>query len=115
MPIPALKSLSSPDIDPPALPAEPTRCAVFVEAEIGPLGEDTGADLFSFTVATPSALLDGADVRWGRGYLIVERFSWEAVERAIGKLLMHADRATWAESAAELAKELHWEFEHYTP
>jgi hypothetical protein len=113
MPIPVLKSLSSPDLERPALPADPTRCAVVVEAEIGPPGEETGADLFSLTVATPNVFLDGAELRWGRGYLIVERFSWEAVERAIRRLLMHADRATWPESAAELAKELHWEFEHY--
>lgn len=115
MPIPVLKSLSSPELDLPALPADPTRCAVFVEAEIGPPGESSGADLFSFTVATPSELLDGTDARWGRGYLILERFSWEAVERAIRKLLMHADRATWHESATELGKELHWEFESYAP
>lgn len=64
MPIPVLKSLSSPDLDRPALPADAARCAVLVEAEIGPPGGHIRADLFSFIVATPNELLDRASVRW---------------------------------------------------
>jgi hypothetical protein len=80
-------------------------------AELGPARG--GADRFHFVVVTPDRLLDGAPVRWGRGYLVVEEFSWEAVEGALGGLLMHADRSHWADAARELAKELHWEFDGY--
>ena len=85
---------------------------MYFNAGIGPARG--GADDFSFSVVTPDRILDGGGARWGRGYLVVDRFSWEAVERALSKLLLHADRDTWAESARELAKELHWEFESYT-
>lgn len=115
MPLPVLKSLLSVDLDRSALPADPADCAVLVHAEIGPPGEGTGADGFDFIVATPGRVLDGPGARWGRGTLVVDRFSWEIVERAVRQLLMHADRPTWAESAAELAKEMHWEFEGDAP
>jgi hypothetical protein len=41
---------------------------------------------------------------------VVQSFSWEAIDRALSKLLLHADRMTWEESARELGKELIWEF-----
>ena len=114
MAIPVLHDLSSPDLERDALPPDPESCAVYINAEIGPR-EKGGADNFSFSVVTPDQILasDGGPL-WGRGYLIVSRFSWETVERALSKLLLHADRDTWAESARELAKELHWEFDNYT-
>ena len=113
MPLPVLRSLSSYEFDRPALPPDPDDCAVLVHAEIGTADAAKGTDLFRFTVATPSRILDGSGVRWGRGTLIVDRFSWEAVENAVRRLLMHADRPTWKESAIELGKEMHWEFENY--
>lgn len=83
------------------------------EAGIGPKG-GSGADLFHFVVATPRFLEREGGVRWGRGYLIADRFSWEAIDQALQKLFLHAFRPTWKESASELAKELDWEFENYT-
>jgi Immunity protein 8 len=113
MPIPKLYHLYSIDLERPALPADPRDCEVLVQAEIG-FGGLAGADEFAFSVVTPSRLV-GDGTRWGRGYLIVPEFSWQTVERAVERLLMHADRPTWAEAAAELTKEMRWEFEHYTP
>ena len=112
--IPTVKALISPDLNRPALPLDPEHCAVSFEAEIGDKN-GLGAEIFQFTVATPNAVLRAGGVVWGRGYLMVDQFSWSAVDGALEKLCLHAWRATWAESAAELAKELHWEFEHYTP
>ena len=113
MPVPKLWNLYSLEVERPALPPDPSDCAVLVRAEIG-FGGLAGADEFSFTVITPSQLRDDG-VRWGRGYLIVPQFSWEAAEQAVRRLLMHADRATWPEAAGELAKEMYWEFENYAP
>lgn len=114
MAIPVLHYLGSPDLERDALPPEPESCAVYINAEIGPRAKG-GADNFSFSVVTPDQILShNGGARWGRGYLVVSRFSWEAVDRALSKLLLHADRDTWEDSARELAKELHWEFDNYT-
>jgi len=112
MSIPVLHSLSSPDLERGQLPEDPTSCAVVLNAEIGPASG--GAENFSFTVVTPDQVLAAGGVRWGRGYLIVEQFSWDAIDRAISKLLPFADRPTWRESAVQLAKEMHWEFDGYS-
>ncbi|MFA6956711.1 MAG: Imm8 family immunity protein [Thermoanaerobaculia bacterium] len=108
---PKLKGLTSPDLDRPALPADPCVCSVLVEAEIGK--DEEGADIFSFTVITPERLKEEGEAIWGRGRLVVPEFSWELVERQITKLLLHAARETWEEVAGELSKEMHWEFEDY--
>lgn len=111
MPIPKLYGLYSTELNRPALPGDPRCCSVVMTAEIGFEG---GADEFSFTVITPSVLSGDAETRWGRGYLIVDEFDWDAIERAVTRLLMHADRSTWPDAARELAKEMRWEFDGYT-
>lgn len=112
MAIPVLHYLSSPDLERDQLPEDPRSCAIVMNAEIGP--ERGGADSFQFVVVTPNRLLEGAPVRWGRGFLVVEEFSWDAVEHALRRLVMHAGRKNWGDSARELAKELNWEFDGYT-
>lgn len=112
MPIPKLYGLYSTELNRPALPADPRCCSVAMTAEIG---FDGGAEEFNFTVITPSVLSDDAGTRWGHGYLIVEEFDWNAVERAVARLLMHAERSNWPDAARELAKEMRWEFDGYTP
>lgn len=109
---PKLKGLSSPDLPNSELPENISDCSVLVEAEIG--SDGPGADLFSFTAVTPDFLKRENASHWGRGYLLVPEFSWEATEAAVNRLLSHAARETWDEVARELAKELHWEFENYT-
>ncbi len=109
---PELKRLHSPDCEPNRLPPDPRNCIVLIEAEIGIKGEP-GADIFSFVVVTPSALATLELPLWGRGYLVVKRFSWQIVTELIEKLLLH----TWGHSSEEistrLAKELFWEFDGY--
>ena len=114
MVIPELRALTSPDLSRDTLPQDPEDCTVLIEAEIGPQGE-SGGDVFSFTFITPPALMRDSVARWGRGYFIATRFSWETAERAISKLLLHSHRSTWSEVAAELGKEMRWEFEGYAP
>lgn len=112
MAFPVLHHLTSPDLERGKLPEDPHSCAITINAEIGP--DRGGAESFQFVVVTPDRLLDGAPVRWGRGYLVVQEFAWEAVEGALRRLFMHADRPTWEESARELSRELHWEFDGYS-
>lgn len=110
--IPELKGFFSDDIERPSLPTDPEDCLIYMHAAIGPKGSE-GMDRFFFTVATPKGLLREALPRWGRGYLMVEEFSWVAVERAIQRLLAHAHRNSWSEVAVALNQELNWEFENY--
>ncbi len=86
---------------------------MLIEAEIGANGTP-GAEIFSFQVVTPKYLARERLPRWGRGLLVVEEFSWREVEAALQKLLMHASRPVWNDVAAELNKELHWEFDNYS-
>lgn len=109
---PEIKSIISPDLEHGSVPPEPDCCSVFIEAEIGIKGKE-GADLFSFTAITPKFLSLNPETRWGRGYLIVNEFSWPLIESMLGRLLMHAHKDTWAEIASLLSKELNWEFENY--
>jgi hypothetical protein len=111
---PELRNLSSPDLERPAVPSDPTDCLVALEASIGPKGA-RGEELFEFQVVTPRALAKNGLPRWGRGLLIVEQFSWANVERALERLLSHAHRDTWAEVAAVLNHELQWEYDNYQP
>lgn len=111
---PELKDLFCPGLEKPALPPDPEDCVISLQAAIGAKGED-GDDLFFFTVATPKGLLREELPRWGRGLLVVESFSWAAIERALERLLSHARRESWSEVAAALNQELNWEFENYKP
>lgn len=107
-----VKSIVSPDLEHGALPLEPDNCAVLVELEIGEKGR-SGAEVFSFVAVTPKFLASYAEARWGRGYLVVSEFSWGEVERMVSRLLQFGRQESWADAAAELSKELHWEFDNY--
>jgi hypothetical protein len=107
-----IKSIMSPDLESGAVPDEADHCSVFLEVEIGESGKE-GADIFSFTVVTPKFLASNAQARWGRGYLIVDEFSWTGVESMLARLLQRVRGDSWPEVANELAKELNWEFEGY--
>ena len=106
-----LKSLDSPDLAAEAMPGDPEHCRISMTATIGPDGTD-GGELFYFTVVTPKALV-GDEATWGRALLIMPSFSWIDVKRMLERLLRHASRADWQASAAELNKELRWEFDNY--
>ena len=84
---PELKYLLSIELEDGQLPEDPEDCSIFVEANIG-LQDEEGSDIFSFNVVTPKALQQDTP-RWGRGLLIVDRFSWETVETSIKKLLQN--------------------------
>jgi hypothetical protein len=109
---PVLKGLHSPDCEPPHSPADPTHCIVLIEADIG-LKDEVGADIFSFVVVTPSALADLELPLWGRGYLVVKRFSWQIIETTLAKLLLQVRGDSWDEVSTRLSKELFYEFDNY--
>jgi Immunity protein 8 len=113
MSVARIKALHSPDVEAGSNPADVDNCSVVVQATIGPEDFD-GGDVFNFLVTTPSALAS-SETRWGRGILIVQSFSWSEIERMLARLVAHAQRPTWEETARNLNKELHWEFDGYVP
>jgi len=109
-----IKSIISPDLDHGKAPDEPDNCAVFIEVEIGESAKE-GAEIFSFTAITPKYLDDNPITTWGRGYLLMESFSWAEAESMLNKLLSFVREETWESVAQNLCKELHWEYENYQP
>jgi hypothetical protein len=111
--VPRLLELTSTELGPGQLPADPRSCTISITAIIGP--DITGGDNFSFEVATPSALADAQRSEWGRGLFITQAFSWSEVERVVRRLLAGAARESWQEVAQELNKSMLWEFDGYQP
>jgi Immunity protein 8 len=109
---PELRHLLSPDLAPPTLPKDPADCAVPFQALIGPRGQE-GSEAFAFTAVTPAYLQRSVGPTWGRGYLVLDVFSWEIVTHALALLLAHCARPTWEEVTGQLSRELHWEFDNY--
>jgi hypothetical protein len=108
--IPEVKTLVSWDLHSDKLPDDVEECKVFCEAAIGIKGE-IGADIFSFKVVTPKFLWHQQGQKWGKGLLIVETFSWEAVKTALDKLLSYCTGTDWIEISDKLTKHLDWEYE----
>lgn len=102
---PELRSIHSPDLEPPQLPPNPADCEVAFEAIIGPKGSP-GEEAFRFLVVTPASFRRVPGATWGRGRLVVEAFDWQVVVTAVAELLFRCARPTWAEALAELTHEL---------
>jgi hypothetical protein len=114
MTTPQLKSLFSPDLEPPALPADAADCCIVFRAAIGPKDDDA-EEMFSFEVVTPRYLERSSLPRWGRGLLVIESFTWEDVIAALAALLAQAQRESWEETIEALNRELHWDFNNREP
>ena len=104
--------LYSEEINAPEMPSDPTCCCVSMCADIGPKGSG-GADVFRFTVVTPSFLALHPETRWGTGYLLVSEFSWPTIERMVHRLVSGTNAQTWAEAAQKLCRYMDWEFDNY--
>jgi hypothetical protein len=97
------------------LPGDPTHFGVHVRALVGPDAEE-GEESFDLLVCTPSwieseQLTKG--FRWGHGLLVVRRWDPDVLERAVGDLILHAERGTWGEIGELLSRYTHWEFADY--
>jgi hypothetical protein len=111
---PQLRSLFSPDLEPPALPADTADCCVLFQVSIGPKDGDA-EEMFTFEVVTPRYLGRSGLPRWGRGLLVVESFSWENVIAALAALLAQSQRDTWEDTIEALSHEMQWAFADRKP
>jgi hypothetical protein len=97
-------------------PNDPSCFGLAVAAHVGPAGE-AGDELFYFTVCTAAWLQRNPplkDFEFLKGYLLVSRWHYELVERAITDLCRHTEGVDWTEVAEKLARYGNWEFEDYT-
>ena len=110
--VPELKSIVSPDLKYGQFPDDVENCSVFIELTIGPK-DNEGEEVFSFTAVTSKYILNNFTNSWGRGYLIIKKFSWQEIELTINKLLAHCWADDWIGVTNKLKNELHWEFDNY--
>lgn len=112
-----LKSLDSADA-PEGLasfePPIPDRFSLSVGATIGPAGGE-GGDLFYFNVVTTAWLAEHPPPK---GFeflrnLLVTRWDYATVSRAITDLCFHTEGDDWNKIATKLSRSAHWEFEDY--
>ena len=95
-------------------PPDPERFAIAVGATIGPPGAE-GGDLFYFNVVTAAWLAEHPPPK---GFefvcdLLVTRWDYEIVRRAISDLCSRTEGKDWNEIALKLSRAAHWEFEDY--
>jgi len=95
-------------------PADPERVSIAVTAMVGAVGEE-GEDLFYFNVVTAAWLAEHPPTK---GFeflreLLVTRWDFAIVSRAISDLCFHTEGKDWDEIATKLSRAAYWEFEGF--
>lgn len=95
-------------------PPDPQSFAVALAATIGPEGGDSG-DLFYFNVVPAAWLADNPPPKAFEFVrdLLVTRWDYETVTRAISDLCLHTNGRDCNEVATKLSRCAQWEFEDY--
>lgn len=96
-----IKNIYSDDVPPPRLPDDVYDFNVAFRVEIGEKGSERG-EIFHFVAASPLGLRRGAregEFLFLRGYILMARFDWKVVRRAVENIVDHARgyRTTWGE------------------
>ena len=96
-------------------PADPSVFSLSIGATIGLAGEE-GGDLFYFNVATAAWFANDPPPKGFEflRHLLVTRWDYELVRRAISDLCRRTEGHDWNEVAAKLSRHAHWEFEDYS-
>jgi hypothetical protein len=114
----ALRGFYSSDIE--ALethrPDDPECFQIGVTAFIGPAEGGFGEEMFDFTVCTANWLQQHPppkNFEFLRSTILMERWDYATLSRALGDLCLHAEGKDWPEIAAKLSRYGHWEFEDH--
>jgi hypothetical protein len=113
-----LRRLHSPDSDPleDFAPDDPESFSIFVQALVGPQDAE-GEESFDFTITTASWLAEQPAPEKGfefvHGVLLLSRWDYETVVRAISDLCRRTEGETWEEVGMSLSRYGHWEFADY--
>jgi hypothetical protein len=113
----ALRRLHSPDaLDLRSFhPSDPLNFGILVQAMIGPADAE-GEESFDFMLVTPQWItreLQTRDALWGRSILVISRYAYETLERAVLALCNRAEGEDWSQVANILNRSMTWEFEDY--
>lgn len=114
---PELRRLHSPDLWDmrSQQPDDPRDFGILVEAMIGPR-DGPGEESFDFVLCTPSwlaRLVAEERIVYGRHYLFVARYDYDAIFEAITRVCDSIQGETWQEVGERLARYGKWEFEDY--
>ena len=76
----------------------------------------TGEESFDFTVCSPNSIVDHATdgPTWASSTLVLNRWDYQAVARAVTRLCDDCAAMDWRTVAAQLARYMHWEFTNYS-
>jgi Immunity protein 8 len=111
-----LKGIVSPDASDPSSwqPRDPENFGVFVQALIGPAGQE-GCESFDMTVCTPRWFAERGDgeIRTGLHHIFVPRYDFPALKTFMERQCQQIEAGTWQEIAQQLRLLGHWEFEGY--
>jgi Immunity protein 8 len=101
-----------PDLDPEDYqPSDPECFSLAIGAYIGPSEPPLGEEEFAFTVCTAAWLAQHPPPKgfeFLRGTLLLSRWDYPILKRAISDLCLHAEGATWNEVAEKLKRYAHW-------
>lgn len=87
-----------------------------VDVSIRPDGEHEGADLFYLNVCNFEYVVEEisrSGAFWERDVLVVARWDWDHIERAVRERVKQVEGSDWDSVARELCGWLHWEFDGY--
>jgi Immunity protein 8 len=114
----ALRRLHAPDADPLAefAPDDPESFSIHVQALVGP-EDGEGEESFGFTITTAPRLAEQPAPEKGfaflQGVVLLSRWDYDTVVRAISNLCRNTEGETWEEVATSLSRFGHWEFADY--
>lgn len=102
-----LKDFDCSDLSRDELPPDPENFEVWITAHIGLKGK-VGADLFQFRFSA-------GPPRFGRRSagpppIVIDRFSWELVERELTRVCQETKGYSWEDLARSLAERSLWEY-----
>ena len=112
-----LKRLHSPDVYDLRTfrPNDPTKFGVFVQAMIGPAGDDS-SESFDLTVCTPRWLAEKVESEGptiGLHHIVVAVFDYDALFAAVQTFCSRCEGSTWEEVCRKVGRLGRWEFDAY--
>jgi hypothetical protein len=114
-----LKRLHSPDADDLRTfkPSDPANFGLFVEAMVGPAGEDS-SESFDIMVCTPAWLGERVEREGpmiGLHHIIVPAYDYDALFNVVQSFCAGCDGDTWNAVGEKVGRLGRWEFDDYRP
>jgi hypothetical protein len=114
---PELKHLHSPDVEDLRTfkPRDPTNFSVFVQAMIGPDGDDA-SESFDLTVCTPQWIAETIASQGpmiGLHHIVVDSFDYGVLFKAVQSFCSRCEGPNWQVVGTKVGRLGRWEFDEY--